>query len=52
MGAAVFGGNFVVRGQFSSGTIILGGNCLGGSFPRGQLSGGQLSAGGVGDFSR
>ena len=28
----------MVRGQFSTGAIILGGNCPGGNFPRGQLS--------------
>ena len=37
VGAIIFGGNFIVRGQFSggqfsSGTIILGGNCLGGNY--------------------
>ena len=44
MGAIIFEGNFMVRGQLSGGhfsleAIFLGGNCTGGNFPRGQLSG-------------
>ena len=54
MGAFIFGGNYIVRrqfsgGKFSSGAIILGGNCperiFRGQSSRGQLSEGQLSRG-------
>ena len=48
MGAIIFEGNVMVRGQlsggqFSLGAIFLGGNCTGGNFPRRKLFGGQLS---------
>ena len=47
MGAIIFGGNFMVtgqfsRGQFSSGTFFRG-EIGRGNFSRGQLSGGQFS---------
>ena len=46
MGAIIFEGNFMVRGQLSGGhfsleAIFLGGNCTGGNFPRGKLCGGN-----------
>ena len=50
MGAIIFEGNFMVRGQlsggqFSLGAIFLGGNCTGGNFPRGKLFGGKYPGG-------
>ena len=58
MGAIIFEGNFMVRGQLSGGhfsleAIFLGGNCLGaiirgvGQSSRGQVSGGQFYSGAV-----
>lgn len=57
MGAIIFEGNFMVRGQLSGGhfsleAIFLGGNCLGaiirgvGQSSSGQSSSGQVSGGG------
>ena len=50
MGAIIFEGNFMVRGQLSGGhfsleAIFLGGNCTGGNFPRGKLFGGNYPGG-------
>ena len=52
MGAIIFEGNFMVRGQlsgghFSSEAIFLGGNCTGGNFPRGKFFGGNYPGGGA-----
>ena len=47
MGEIIFKGNFMVSGQFSGGqfsswTIILGGNCPGGNHPGGNYPGGNF----------
>ena len=39
MGAIIYGGNFLVRGQFSSGAIVRRATFLGGNYPGGNHPG-------------